>query len=378
MQEPSTLRSSRRIAGLDGLRALAATLVFLEHKSEFGRQLHLGIGVYLFFVLSGYLITGILIERRALIEAGLSSVRKEIALFFSRRCFRIFPPYYAMLVALALAYVAFSILTLSPKWLPIYATFTTNVFIEFYSKGFPRLGHLWTLAVEEQFYLLAAPLFLCCTVRNAKFIATGFIAVAVLAFLFLFQSGAEDICINVDSLLNFGMLGIGSVIAVTVRVANGKDHSAIIFGILGMVLLANLPIVLSYPERSLASHLCFKLSAVFAAIAVVGILTNQSSIAVSVLQWNPIRILGQVSYAFYLWHMPVNLQPAIHALMPASDLEPAIVLASNYLATTLIALTSWTLIESPCLRLRDRLICAPLGDSLKPDFAPVAAGFGRR
>lgn len=130
-----------RIAQLDGLRALAIAGVMLFH-SEFAfleRTVPLWLGVHLFFVLSGFLITGILLrgERSAEFVGG----------FYIRRALRLFPLYYLVFAIMAL----FS-QELREAW-PYYTFYSANIWI-FKNMRWGAGGHFWTLSVEEQFYLL--------------------------------------------------------------------------------------------------------------------------------------------------------------------------------------------------------------------------------
>ncbi len=130
---------------LDALRAFAAFGVMLGHF--YGIQWSL-LGVHLFFVLSGFLITGILLKCRDSSytwEKGKYQLRQ----FYIRRSLRIFPLYY--LVILVLIFVNFNILRNSSLW---YLTYTSNIYFALIGRFGSSAGHFWSLAVEEQFYLL--------------------------------------------------------------------------------------------------------------------------------------------------------------------------------------------------------------------------------
>jgi peptidoglycan/LPS O-acetylase OafA/YrhL len=137
-----------RLAGLDGLRTLAVMMVLLGH----GTVLAMGwIGVQIFFVLSGFLITRVLLADRA----ATSGFGAYLGRFYTRRALRIFPIYYVYLLALTLAVALLpSLAALSGRLLAGY-----GYVINFYALTagyFPSryTDHLWSLAVEEQFYLV--------------------------------------------------------------------------------------------------------------------------------------------------------------------------------------------------------------------------------
>ena len=153
------------LAGLDGLRAIAVGLVLLHHLVPLHRIVPhppgtkvgnvvppLGyIGVSLFFVLSGFLITRILLAGRERVDAGHTTTPRLLGAFYVRRTLRIFPLYYATLLVLTLLDTG-----LVRDRIAWHATYTSNWLFSsaaaWSAGGSER--HFWTLAVEEQFYLL--------------------------------------------------------------------------------------------------------------------------------------------------------------------------------------------------------------------------------
>ncbi len=298
------------------------TLVFLQHKTDFGQKLHLGVGVWLFFVLSGYLITSILLGRRRVIESRRSSTKKEVLSFFYRRAFRIFPAYYALLIiASFLSSEAHPFVTAG--WAPVYATYTTNLVIEFATKSWPGLGHLWTLAIEEQFYIIIAPLFLLIPIRKAKYIAGGLLAAAISALAALLASQASIIVLCTDSLVNFGIMAVGATLAImAIAPANGKASWGVVLGLVGMIATTNMTTLTHITFNPAAGALIFWATIIFAALTIWSVVANQDSGAVAFLHWKPIQLLGRISYAFYLWHYLVDFrfaEPALHALLRGAD-----------------------------------------------------------
>src|SRR5687768_3549383 len=141
-----------RMPQLDGLRAFAVVAVAISHWTPrfIHEALPWGTGVQLFFVLSGFLITGILLRSRPA-DLGIT-MGTALRIFYTRRVLRIFPVYYAVL-AFALLW---GVGTIDHTW-PWHVSYLSNVYFSFHEHG-PAISdpylHLWSLSVEEQFYLL--------------------------------------------------------------------------------------------------------------------------------------------------------------------------------------------------------------------------------
>ncbi|MEY3398673.1 MAG: hypothetical protein RL220_1267, partial [Bacteroidota bacterium] len=146
---------SSYIRQLDGLRFIAVLMVVLAHwvqpimDSTALKQVPLAFGVKLFFVLSGYLITDILLKQRERLAMGNISIKQVLARFYARRSLRIFPLYYA-----AVAVAVISGLQYSEELLPWLLTYSTNIYMGIHETYLGEYTHFWSLAVEEQFYLV--------------------------------------------------------------------------------------------------------------------------------------------------------------------------------------------------------------------------------
>ncbi len=200
-----------RIAALDGLRAISILLVVGAHCCGTGllpvnpcSHVAADLGVRSFFVISGFLITTLLM--RELEQRGRLDLRR----FFKRRCLRIFPAFYGYLAVLALLAVA-GVVALDARDLLSAATYTMN----FHSERPWLVGHLWSLAVEEQFYLLWPVVIVLLGLRRAAVVALAAIACAPLlrvaawyllpstraltdqAFPFVFDSLAVGCCLAI-------------------------------------------------------------------------------------------------------------------------------------------------------------------------------------
>ena len=339
-----------RIKGLDGIRAFAALMVFAEHQLWPAQWMFLGrLGVELFFVLSGYLIVGILTARAEVVERGLSTRWEEIKSFFVRRSFRIFPAYYGLCGVMALL-ATLGVFDINLSLYRYYLTYTTNIAFSHIFEGWPQgqnFGHFWTLAIEEQFYLLLAPLFLCLPARMHKAACLGVVAVALAAAGILRSVGMSWFSVGMDSLVNFGYLALGGVISQTVRPGSAAKNGPILAGV-GLCLGLAIICLLTRPAGGAEFSVAIAMGGA-SAVVIAQVVRNQRAGLIALLETRPLRWLGSISYALYLYHIFVKL-PHTGIAFKGMDL---IVLVNLALAIAL-AQASWMLIERPSLKLRDR------------------------
>ena len=202
------------IKGFDGIRALAVIVVFFNHWTAFGRDYHTGdYGVWTFFALSGFLIIRALHRDRIRVEKGVSA-KSAILEFYGRRALRIFPVYYATLLAVTLVSLVHSL----PNWdFPsalAHYTYTTNIYIGVIKGAFIGwFSHFWSLAVEQQFYLFAAPLFLLSASRLSVVICGVVSLFGLLVWAMMHLTGTPAIAIYTNSFIGFGMITMGGLAA---------------------------------------------------------------------------------------------------------------------------------------------------------------------
>jgi peptidoglycan/LPS O-acetylase OafA/YrhL len=319
---------SKYIPGFDGLRALAAGGVI-------GCHIHLPgfgygwIGVQLFFVLSGFLITGILLNSKRSPNYFIN--------FYRRRIFRIFPIYYALLLLII-------IIGLTRHWhiadYPWYVSFLDNWPLGMKGPQHvqfpPFLGHFWTLAVEEQFYLIW-PLAVFLMPRRLFFLFIVVLLALGPVSRWLAPHGYfEPLWLFPADMLAWGAFGL-------VLFENGKEIKRYL--LITWILLLTVSVIILYKNQQLLYEL---LSPLFLGIV---ILVKQCNTPVTAgLEWPPIRYLGKISYGLYLYHLPViHLTDIVFRhYLPTSYYFPQIIVV--LIATITIAALSYSFIERPLIK----------------------------
>lgn len=292
------MNSTRRIPSLDGLRAISIVLVLISHAQPPGEHpfwfkllfLHADLGVRVFFVISGFLITTLLLQKQSLKE------------FYVRRARRILPAFVVFLIAAALLG--------APKadW-PYVLTWTVN----FDPHPSWIIGHLWSLSVEEQFYILW-PLAIAFTGRKT------WTAIAVAA-VFAFPLKAINPALHYAFPVVCGPIALGCLLAlypVRVRVP------AWIFVPVILVLDA-------YDVRFVVN--------ILVALCVARVV----AVPPAALNWGPLMWLGKISYSLYLFQQlfldSISGKPAIPLPFPL-----------NIAGAVAVATASYYFIEQPMRR----------------------------
>jgi peptidoglycan/LPS O-acetylase OafA/YrhL len=336
--------NQRSIPGLDGLRAISISLVILGHLTGtqnfpriFDRVAPLSeFGVRVFFVISGYLITSILLKEFQ--TTGTISLSR----FYIRRTLRLFPASYFLIVVVA-CLAAKHWLKLEHWDLLFAATYT----MDFYNtRGWP-LGHLWSLAVEEQFYLLWPLMFLHLQPRRAITLLWWVLAACpVLRLLSLYAGPASNFLVWSDALATGCLLMLlGHEFAVKqwwLRLITSR-----FFFLVPLVAIAA-----NYtPSTKLTWLFSETIMNMCIALCVAWVVRNQGTTSNKILNAPAVVFLGVLSYSLYLWQQ---------LFLDRYSASPYCRFPLNVFLALLAAMASYLLIEVPVLRIRASLESRPV------------------
>lgn len=293
---------------LDGIRGLAILLVVLFHNFGFMRYFSFGwLGVDLFFVLSGFLITGILMR-----SAGQENFLRN---FYMRRVLRIFPLYYLCLIIFLIILPAFH---KAPAGLKYYVdnqwwfwTYLQNwLFIIKKTTSSDILHHFWSLAVEEQFYLIWPLIILL--VRKPKLLivimSTVLITVICLRYI-IWEKQIENLAyFNLYTFSRIDGIAIGSIMALVHQLDHGflKKNSTIIVLLLAganfLFYFINSRNNFGFPYMAIIGYTTF---ALMFALLIYEAVTGGSKIINVLFNNGILKFFGKISYGFYVYHWPL-------------------------------------------------------------------------
>ncbi|ABF41739.1 acyltransferase 3 [Candidatus Koribacter versatilis Ellin345] len=330
---------NRKIPSLDGLRAFSIALVILSHLSgtvnapKIFSSLYIRgcgkLGVFVFFVISGYLITTLLMQERE--KTGTISLSN----FYVRRALRILPAAYVFTTIMVVLF-----------WKEIPGIEIAGAYLYFQNfvhNGW-RLTHLWSLSIEEQFYLVWPAI--CCAgfIRSRK-VAAWTIALSPFVRVACYALGFTDV--GRYSFTVADTLATGCLLAMSIPELKRYDRwllkpiTGVIFTVLILVIQGGFASRFPWARKFYES-----IGVTFMQLAIAGLIYNCVNMKYRLLNWKPVAAIGVLSYSLYLWQ-EVFLDHTSNAWYTAFP--------QNLVLAFLAALASYFLVEQPMLKLRSRL-----------------------
>ena len=331
-QAMSETTARRHIPALDGMRGIAILLVIAFHS----RELRIGwVGVDVFFVLSGFLITGILVRAKD----GPHYFRN----FWGRRMLRIMPPYAAYLLLVLVVLPAFR-LAPKPEGFGWVVSYLTNVRMAYMGQehGVPvHTYHLWSVAVEEQFYLVWPLVVYALGTTALRRICVLGIGGALVFRVALLRGGADWTARYVLTPARLDALFVGAWLA-TAHISRVPRWLLMI----AMLTLGAMGVAGASAETALMSTLGYSVIALASGIMLAALLTEPG--LERLFGWSPLRLAGRYSYTAYLLHPMIIAELHTHFFSLYTRRFLLLVAA----VTFALAWLSWRIYEEPILRLK--------------------------
>ena len=336
-----------RVLQLDSVRGVAIVAVLAHHYFQWSWGMFSGrSGVILFFILSGYFITGILLRWRSGIESGEVAPGTALRLFYLRRALRIFPAYYLVLTCAA----ALGVPDVR-EYFGWHAAYLSNVLFALRGDWLPNTAHFWSLAVEEQFYLVW-PLIVWWTPRRWLIpLIAACIGLAPLSRLALLEAGFPPIAGLVMPFCVTDALGLGALLACMRAPEFARQSGAIRSFVIGAAASGFILYWLCFATGSALVLWETFLAFALGAVVLCGIEGRVGGIG-RLLSVEPLARLGRISYGVYLIHLPITHVTWRLAswLLPAGVGLPKWILIPAWAAGTIaLAALSWRYFEQPIL-----------------------------
>jgi len=352
------------VVGLDGVRGVAVLLVFISHfhwilsPDPFltkvtpwhfiNRTFEAGfMGVDIFFVLSGFLITSLLMKDRSTNQKNL------FKRFYRRRALRLLPALYALLIAdfFVSRWENFpGDIQWRTTWHAILFLNNWNI-VNNFGKAQNDLGHLWSLGIEEQFYLIwPLTIWLLAKLKIPSKMMIPLILFASLVVMVhrtsLWNDGTSWIILYIRTDTRLDSLLIGAMFAYVYR--HYQVPSKILNSVATLSFLGLVYIKYVLDKSPFIFEMGWTIIALLAGFIILSVADGVFFVQ-KVFTWRPLTMIGKVSYGLYLWHMPIFVLLGRHV---TSGSRPLRLLIGIILASVVTSL-SWFFIEKPFLNLKD-------------------------
>jgi peptidoglycan/LPS O-acetylase OafA/YrhL len=336
----------KNIDQLDSLRAFAAFSVIIFHylpEYNLGNFAFGWMGVDLFFVISGYLITAILIEQKEKIGNKLLIIKN----FIIKRALRLFPIYYLFISTFLFLKYSFGLNVWDLGNEIYYYTYTQNIL--FFKEGMKGIqaNHLWTLAVEEQFYLFWP--WLLIYISNKKLIFSLLIIIPLTLFFKTF-SGIENL--RMLTFLHFDTLGSGALIALLLK-EKGEQFFIPLNNLKTIIIFISI-VMLSASRLMQTPNFLIKPSLLILSVSlVIGCYYKFKGFWGYFLNISQVKYLGKISFGLYLYHKPIPYFMKFLASKTTLQLNSSILFILSIVLIVIIAHLSYQVIEIRFMKLKD-------------------------
>jgi peptidoglycan/LPS O-acetylase OafA/YrhL len=349
----------QHIKKLDSLRAIAVLLVIMWHWLPHGvinGVLNGAFGVNIFFVLSGFLITGILLANRDKAEKLKNPKLVVFKNFYIRRILRIFPVYYLLLLLLLIFHHYFRARLGRGEF--ISSLFYTSNFYFFKHKVWgTHTGHFWSLAVEEQFYLFWPFIILFINKKYLIHAICIFISIGVITQCFI-----NDQFGYMPTYTCFDSFGLGALLAWMIKYKPQLLNTT--YKIVSAIAVCCALTIISQIVFNWWLHLPLRtMHSVIALWMITYVVLQKGEKKISFSSFLNNRVfffIGKISYGIYLYHIPIQrfgfvLSRFIKKTFPSgfmNDYTGQIVLVTNFCLLIFVSWLSWILVERPILSLK--------------------------
>ena len=333
--------TTRRVRSLDGLRGVAVLLVFVSHAKVPGFALAGGVGVTIFFTLSGFLITSLLLGEMG--RTGSVSLRS----FYMRRALRLLP---AVVVFVSMSVLMRTATLTDAAWVMAYAGNWARIG----HQGLGALHHTWSLAIEEQFYLVWPVIFLL--LARTRTPVRWILGVAALGSIgstlqrcILWEGPSSMPRIHFGSDANANALLTGCGLAASFVLGHPRRIGRVAGTLAGAGLAILSGVLAWFPDLAgidmYSETFTFTWAWPLTAVLTAVLLAHLRDRRWAWLEWPPLCGMGTLSYGFYLWHMPF----VDYVLPSLGDIPRGIAVGTVFLLSLAASLVSYFVVERPFL-----------------------------